>query len=1438
MFKQFLIKKMKDKKINMIFVYILLFQIFQYYCSDIIVFNSKNYRAGHFAFNSQGDMIIEYSKNKDRLFYGLKSDGKYYFKDDSQNKVPTKEITLEYGTNDVKRYEAKNIFVTIDNKEYLFSIAVDSSVVELFDLNEGNSITYKINLPENFIGTRIYSYVFSLLDMNTEQKQYLISYYVPNNYNLKKFQFFKFGLDKSNSGNPDYSLTTSNDPYVATNLANRIVSCFIMDSEIVVFLLAYDKKYILFIYDFNLVAQNIGNTPEIDQLTNYNAGYGVFSKAYHLENRDAIFIYFTSPNSNALKLKTGTINENKQSFTEKIAKNINEYDFNYEVRLNDFVKIDSKRFVYIGLPNDNSNSAYIILFDLYNNYQSMNMRIYQENFDNSHILDKELSADVYNGYLIFTSTCNSESYSIFMIFGYANKTDDEIDISEYFMDDNENNQNNLINKLLENVNIENNIFQYHLITTEIKLKSIPTEIRFYNKEGTNEILIANEGNLKTGCIFKQNQDIEKTDDFYYLDYQPILEEPSYSNYNDGTIKNVEFNKLNDDYENNYVPKRYYGRSVTVKFKLCHQYCEKCKKFGYSNNNQFCLSCLENYRYFYDKQFNLNCVPFEHFYDNDQSLLTVCDDTNSKFYINLTDHRKICFKSNLPCPEEYSYYNETSKECLNYTPPTTIISSIPEIDTTIFTTIPDNKAESTIPLVPSTIELIPSTIQNIPSTIITTIPKTMPIYPFICTYDEFLKEKCSFQNMDNTEIYNKIKKELMSSYPPNGESIVIHGVDNYVFQVTNNLNELSTINGSLVNGYNLSMIDLALCEQALKDSNIINDNTILNLLKFEKLSDLSIEKNIQYELYTINSSEKLNLSICKDKPVDIYIPIELSEDTKIKYEDLKKQGYDLFDKNSSFYTDICTPYDSPNGTDVSLSTRNSEFYNSTETSCQKNCEYGDYSSDTSFLKCVCSVVQDDIETVKPEKYTGMTFLLSFYDVLRNSNYEMVKCYGLVLRLVNFIVNIGSIIVIVLFLFYLIFMVVYMIKGISKLKIEISKVLSMKDNNNINIRNNLRANTKNFDGKKNKNNSDKKPKKHSTQIIKKDKGINKKRSTIKPQSDKNLINPKNNNLLNNESIRVNKIIKKNSKKNSYPPKKSIKTENSKINIIKNDITINKFSKESNMNLDVHKSILTNKFLLENPNHNKKSKSIINNNLPFSIIPMNPTKNDYIYSNMELNEMEYLEAIENDKRSFCQMYWSLLSREHLIIFTFCLRNDYNIFSVKLSRFFFFVCTDMAMNVFFFTDESMNKIYKSYGKWDILENIPQILYSLLISQAVQIFICFLTLTDKHYYTIKRLKFSGENNIVSIFKILRCIKIKLVIFYVFTFIIFLVYWYIITSFCAVYKNTQIIFIKDSLSSFLLGLLYPFVLYIFPTLLRIISLKSKKKNLSCLYKFSDFIPIF
>ena len=72
----------------------------------------------------------------------------------------------------------------------------------------------------------------------------------------------------------------------------------------------------------------------------------------------------------------------------------------------------------------------------------------------------------------------------------------------------------------------------------------------------------------------------------------------------------------------------------------------------------------------------------------------------------------------------------------------------------------------------------------------------------------------------------------------------------------------------------------------------------------------------------------------------------------------------------------------------------------------------------------------------------------------------------------------------------------------------------------------------------------------------------------------------------------------------------------------------------------------------------------------------------------------------------------------------------------------------------------------------------------------------------------------------------------------FAFYWYAIACFCAVYANTQAAFITDSLSSFGLGLLYPFILYLFPSALRLIALKVTNSRLTFFYTLSDIIPFF
>ena len=216
-----------------------------------------------------------------------------------------------------------------------------------------------------------------------------------------------------------------------------------------------------------------------------------------------------------------------------------------------------------------------------------------------------------------------------------------------------------------------------------------------------------------------------------------------------------------------------------------------------------MSCLEIYQYDYFNEYPSNCVPFDYFNDKEEQKLIKCNNTNSKYYINSTNNKKICFKMTYDCPSDYHYLNISSNECKNYTPPTTIISTIPmPIFTTIPTTIPIVMAKilTTIPII------IPS---SFPSSLIEK-----------CNYNYLVINKCSFGNDNNTEIYNKIKNEIIQTYPTNGESVVIKGKDNYIFQITTDDNEINTLNGNYENEYNLSVIDLDECEILLKKNIIL------------------------------------------------------------------------------------------------------------------------------------------------------------------------------------------------------------------------------------------------------------------------------------------------------------------------------------------------------------------------------------------------------------------------------------------------------------------------------------------------------------------------------------------------------------------------------------------------------------------------------------------
>ena len=66
---------------------------------------------------------------------------------------------------------------------------------------------------------------------------------------------------------------------------------------------------------------------------------------------------------------------------------------------------------------------------------------------------------------------------------------------------------------------------------------------------------------------------------------------------------------------------------------------------------------------------------------------------------------------------------------------------------------------------------------------------------------------------------------------------------------------------------------------------------------------------------------------------------------------------------------------------------------------------------------------------------------------------------------------------------------------------------------------------------------------------------------------------------------------------------------------------------------------------------------------------------------------------------------------------------------------------------------------------------------------------------------------------------------------------YFISCFCAVYENTQMILIEDTLISFGSSLIYPFGFKLLPGLFRIPALRSKNKNKAWLYKISKLVNL-
>ena len=626
-------------------------------------------------------------------------------------------------------------------------------------------------------------------------------------------------------------------------------------------------------------------------------------------------------------------------------------------------------------------------------------------------------------------------------------------------------------------------------------------------------------------------------------------------------------------------------------------------------------------------------------------------------------------------------------------------------------------------------------------------------------------------------------------------------DDIIYQITSSNNQNNK------NPDNTSILKLKGCEERLKSNNGISENETLLIFKIDIYKEGLLMPVIEYEVYHPTEFYKLNISDCDDLQIEISLPVSINEDELYKH-----------DPSSDYYNDKCYPYTSDNGTDVILNDRQNEYANNNLTICEDNCELIDYDKETKYASCNCNIKSDlDIESeviIDKDK-----LLNSFIDVESMMNLYVLKCYYTLFTKDGIINNIGSYIMLATILIFIVSLIIFISKGYKSLVKQINLIIKQKKNEN--EKRGLKIKIHNTQPNL-KENKVKRIKKSSAIIVGSDSLISK--------------NKKN-------KSKTKEIIKKNKKKTEAAPPKKKKKKNkitvatsTSINLYKNSETIPSNIRSLKDNVIVKKikkkKIKSNFQPKQNGKINifekKDKKSVI---IKDTIKPTNLNLND-----AEMNNLTYDLALKHDKRTYFQYYLTLIRTKHIFFFAFYPNNDYNSMIIKICLFFFSFALYYTVNCLFFNDNTVHDVNQNSGTFDFIYNLPQILYSTIISAFINMIIKFFSLTEKNI-----LKLKSDNNIKNYNKavpeLLKCLKIKFICFFTISFLLLLFFWYYLSCFCSVYKNTQIYVIEDSLISFGLSLLYPFGLNLLPGFFRIPSLKDKNKSKECIYKFSKMIQL-
>ena len=652
----------------------------------------------------------------------------------------------------------------------------------------------------------------------------------------------------------------------------------------------------------------------------------------------------------------------------------------------------------------------------------------------------------------------------------------------------------------------------------------------------------------------------------------------------------------------------------------------------------------------------------------------------------------------------------------------------------------------------------------------------------------------------------------------GQKYEINGKD-YNISITP-INDLNTFKSTYV--------DFTVCEKILRNKLNISSEEILTILQIEidKMNENALTNQVEYAIYN-EKKEKINLTVCSN--VEIKIVYDIKDQSKIN-KTLASQysalNIDVFNSKDSFFNDLCYPFSIVNS-DIILKDRVLDIYQNYSL-CDNGCEYEEFNIENMSVVCSCQIKMEINTEVPPPILKDI-----IQDTFKDSNFGVLRCYNLVFSLNYKLHNIGFLTFIFFVFAEIICFFLYFIFGIKSIIAFIFR--EMQKNNYI---------TKIYNPKRKKKKSKSHKKLNFNPINlsnsgneEKEKIINKNLEKDEKNNSKNKSNNKSNqpififNYKFNNKIYKSNISGKKMNKNKLYKKNSEKNENSNISFMNKNMNKRRTRKLEKVKLNKEKNCPGYYNLIYiNANNSSNNK---------------PPESKYILDNYNFEE-----AVEYDKRDFWRIYFICLLSKENILNTFVFNSPLEIRTLRLSIFIFNYACDFALNALFYLNQKISDKYHYEGDslyfFIFVNNITVTIFSTVFSYLLEKLLNSLTnskesienLFRKEEHIMRKdkkykLNMNQKRNIFNnLMKILKILKKKIIIFIIITFLIMIFFLYFITAFCEVYKETQISWLYDSFISFLLSFPIELLISFFISILYGLAIKVRIK---CLYNVVLFL---